>query len=67
MAYVVDANAAVLLAFSWCVSRQAGDGYQFYAVSLLMGSDTQYLSFKIRTVCMRLEVFMTVKFQSVFS
>jgi len=67
MACVANANAAVLFAFSWCVSRQAGDGSQFYTVSLLMGSDAQYLSFKIRTLCMRLAVFMAEKFHSVFS
>jgi len=49
------------------VSRQAGDGSQFYAVCSLMGSDMQFLSFKIRTLCMRLEVFMAVNFHSVFS
>lgn len=49
------------------MSRQAGDGSQFYAVCLLMGSDMQYLSFKIITLHMRLEVFMAVNFHSVFS
>ena len=61
---VTEANTAVLLAVP-CVCRQAGDGSKFYTVSLLMGHVAQYLSSKIRTLCMRYEVFMAVKFHSV--